>query len=763
MNRKTVLIVCALSLLMANRVSSQTVWQRYPGNPVLTPQADWETGGNINNTVVKIDNQYRHWFTGIGSRFRIGTATSFDGIHWQKSNANPVLDVGAPGDFDSEHVYNPMVVYHDSLYWMWYAGNNEASWQIGLATSKDGVVWKKHPNNPVFKVGNAGQWDDKHITAPFVMRDGPVFKMWYRGESAALPGKGSTGYAESPDGVHWERYSSNPVFAPSSSGWDSRSLTIYPVIKRDGKYEGWYAGSDGAVSQLGYATSPDGIHWQRYPNNPVLSPTHSNSWDSEQVSSPFVLFEKTTYQMWYSGYGASGWRIGYASSSATPAPISKRFVYLPRVYGLPGDTLNVAFYADTIAAISGSDVTIKFDDSVLQCFKVQTTKFTRDFLIAVNLDTPGVVRVSLASVKSATGGLGALFNLRMVVNPTLPIPPKPLSHALTLSHVALYTENGKTIPFSKRNGEFILGRSRGDVNRDGLVNSADAILTLRIAAGLFQPTPTQFADADVDGNGKVESIDATSILFRAVGLDSPPNGGTSNAPAYLSFSPFSISTGEQVETRLGVNGIGQLLGGDVCLRFDTNALEIMDIQPSPEISEVAFVNNLTNSGQVSFSFAASRSFTAQTIAVVHLRAKTQINASKLRSAGTTFFDEQNRRWNGMLTAIDESTPLNFPAEFGLEQNYPNPFYRRSALPGNSKLANTQIRYTLPQRAHVKLMVYDLSGRLVRLLENSEKSPGSYLQTWDAYDEFGVPVASGVYLYRLQAGPTALTKKMLIVE
>lgn len=761
MSRKTILIICNLSLLATSRLFSQAIWQRYWDNPVLSPQADWEAGGNINNTVVKIDNLYQHWFTGIGSRFRIGMATSTDGVHWQKSNANPVLNIGAPGEFDSEHVYNPMVVYYDGLYWMWYAGNNGTSWQIGLATSKDGIEWKKHSNNPVFKIGNPGQWDDKHITSPFVMRDGVVFKMWYRGESATLPGKGSTGYAESPDGVHWERYSGNPVFAPAPSGWDSRSLTIYPVIKRDGKYEGWYAGSDGSISQLGYATSPDGIHWQRYPNNPVLSPTHSNSWDSEQVSSPFVLFEKMTYQMWYSGYGSSGWRIGYATSPATPTP--KRFVYLPREYGLPGDTINVAFYTDTVTAISGGDVTIKFDDSVLKCFKVQTTKFTRDFLIAANLDTPGVVRVSLASVKSATGGLGALFNLRMVANSALSTPPNPLSYPLTLSHVALYTENGKTIPFSKRNGEFILGRSRGDVNRDGHVNSADAILTLRIAAGLFQPTPTQFADADVDGNGKVESIDATSILFRAVGLDSPPNGGISNTPAYLSFSPFSISTGEQVETRLGISGISQLLGGDVSLRFDANALEIVDILPSPEISEIAFVNNLTNSGHVNFSFAATNSFSARSIAVVRLRAKAQINETQLRAAGTTFFDEQNRSWNGVLTAIAEPSLAELPAVFSLEQNYPNPFYRQPAIASAAGLTNTQIRYTLPQHAYVKLMVYDLSGRLVWLLESAENAAGAYLKTWDGRNELGLPVASGVYLYRLQVGQMTLTKKMLIVD
>ena len=752
-------VLFALTLLITNVAFAQTSWQRYTGNPVLSPKAAWETGGNINNTVVKVGNQYKHWFTGIGDRFRIGAAASTDGINWQKSIANPVLDVGVPGQFDSEHVYNPMVVYHDSLYWMWYAGNNGTNWQIGLATSKDGVQWKKHLNNPVLKIGAAGNWDDKHLTSPFVMRDGAVFKMWYRGESAQFPGKGSTGYAESPDGVNWVRHAGNPVFSPVASGWDSRSLTIYPIVKRDGKYEGWYGGSDGTTSQIGYATSADGINWQRYPDNPVFSPTRDGSWDGEQISSPFVLFESTVYKMWYSGFGSSGWRLGYATSQATSKPIAKRFVYIPRIYGLPGDTITVTFFADTVATISGGDIVIKFDGDALKALKMQSTQYTRDFLIVANLDTPGVAHVSLAAPRAAAGGPGGLFNIKMLVNPLLPVPPIPQPRPLQLSSVALYNENGKAIPLTKRDGEFILGRTRGDVNRDGRVNSADAILTLRIAAGLLSPTPTQLADADVDGNGRVESIDASCMLYRAVGLECPP-GGASSVAANLIIAPFSISAGNEIEAKISVSGVDKLLSGDVSLRFDANALEIMAIQPSAEFSEGVLLANLNHAGQAQFSFATANGVQTQTVAVIRLRAKTPITEKNLHAYSATFFDAQGRRWNGVLTAVEETALSDLPNEFGLEQNYPNPFRLQTTAAG---LTKTQIRYTLPERGHVKLIVYDLHGRQVRLLEDAAKEAGSYIQNWNGLDEFGAPVASGVYLYRLQIGQTALTKKMTIVE
>jgi flagellar hook assembly protein FlgD len=79
------------------------------------------------------------------------------------------------------------------------------------------------------------------------------------------------------------------------------------------------------------------------------------------------------------------------------------------------------------------------------------------------------------------------------------------------------------------------------------------------------------------------------------------------------------------------------------------------------------------------------------------------------------------------------------------------------------LTATQIRYALPQRSHVKLMIYDLHGRLVRILEDAEKSAGAHVQTWDGLDGDGIPAASGVYLYRLQAGKSTLTRKMLLLE
>jgi hypothetical protein len=88
-----------------------------------------------------------------------------------------------------------------------------------------------------------------------------------------------------------------------------------------------------------------------------------------------------------------------------------------------------------------------------------------------------------------------------------------------------------------------------------------------------------------------------------------------------------------------------------------------------------------------------------------------------------------------------------PTEFRLEQNYPNPFN-----------PTTNIGFRISHFGFVSLRVFDLLGREVATLVHEVKQPGSYEVTWDA-----TGVASGVYLYRLQAGDYVDTKKLILLK
>ena len=96
-----------------------------------------------------------------------------------------------------------------------------------------------------------------------------------------------------------------------------------------------------------------------------------------------------------------------------------------------------------------------------------------------------------------------------------------------------------------------------------------------------------------------------------------------------------------------------------------------------------------------------------------------------------------------------STPAegDLPREIALNQNYPNPFNPA-----------TQISYDLPESADVRLEVYNVQGQRVATLINSTQNAGTHSVTFDASR-----LASGVYLYRLQAGNTVMTRKMMLVK
>ena len=90
---------------------------------------------------------------------------------------------------------------------------------------------------------------------------------------------------------------------------------------------------------------------------------------------------------------------------------------------------------------------------------------------------------------------------------------------------------------------------------------------------------------------------------------------------------------------------------------------------------------------------------------------------------------------------------NVPRRFALEQNYPNPFNPA-----------TKIRYDVPNQSQVRIAIYDVLGRQVQVLVNEELSAGSHTVEFDA-----TRLASGVYIYRMEAGSFVQTRKMMLVK
>jgi hypothetical protein len=88
-----------------------------------------------------------------------------------------------------------------------------------------------------------------------------------------------------------------------------------------------------------------------------------------------------------------------------------------------------------------------------------------------------------------------------------------------------------------------------------------------------------------------------------------------------------------------------------------------------------------------------------------------------------------------------------PQSVALAQNYPNPFN-----------PSTKIRFEIPQVSHVSLKVFDVLGREVLTLVDEVIPAGVYYVRFD-----GSTLSSGVYFYRLKAGESVKTKRMILLK
>jgi len=104
------------------------------------------------------------------------------------------------------------------------------------------------------------------------------------------------------------------------------------------------------------------------------------------------------------------------------------------------------------------------------------------------------------------------------------------------------------------------------------------------------------------------------------------------------------------------------------------------------------------------------------------------------------------------SAIAQKTKSQVPSEFVLSQNYPNPFN-----------PTTEIHFALPKSEHVTLSIYNLVGQKLRSLVCEYKDAGHYVVLWNAKDDNGNLLPSGVYIYRFEAENFIQSKKLILVK
>ena len=105
------------------------------------------------------------------------------------------------------------------------------------------------------------------------------------------------------------------------------------------------------------------------------------------------------------------------------------------------------------------------------------------------------------------------------------------------------------------------------------------------------------------------------------------------------------------------------------------------------------------------------------------------------------------RFNNAVLVGSQNISSTVPGNFNLHQNYPNPFN-----------PVTKIKFEIPSSELVKIQIFDILGREIKMLVNERMNPGIYEYAFDASN-----LSSGVYFYKMQAGEFNDVKKMLLIK
>ena len=230
----------------------------------------------------------------------------------------PILDIGEIGTFDDNGLTPSCVISVGEEKYLYYIG-----WQLGiraphslftgLAISRNGgKSYKKYSRIPILDRTNEEPFSR---SAPFVMYEDEIYKMWYwtnegwEYEKGCMHYNNIIKYIESDDGINWPACGHTCIVPTGEDYAVGRPW----VIKENGIYKMWYStrSRSGVRYRIDYAESKDGLTWT-IKNEKASISVSENGWDSEVICFASVICAKNKTYMFYNGnrHGIDG--FGYA-------------------------------------------------------------------------------------------------------------------------------------------------------------------------------------------------------------------------------------------------------------------------------------------------------------------------------------------------------------------------------------------------------------------------------------------------------------------
>ena len=273
---------------------------------------DIKTGTVFDPCVIEDKNGFYRMYVSWRKLGKIAVSLSPDGINW--SNMQIVMGKSNSNNW-AYNINRASVIFKDGIYKMWFTGQNNKKSKIGYAFSEDGYNFTRLDNPILIPEYN---YEKTNVMNPHVLYDKEekIYKMYYAAGEFYEPDV--ICYATSKDGIIWEKYKNNPILIPNNNKTllDSFKLGGCDVHKISSNYYlMFYIGyPDIDHARIFFAESKDGItNWKRS-NNPIIEPT-KNSFDSDACYKPSAIYNKKDklWMLYYNGRKKSNEYIGLAT------------------------------------------------------------------------------------------------------------------------------------------------------------------------------------------------------------------------------------------------------------------------------------------------------------------------------------------------------------------------------------------------------------------------------------------------------------------
>jgi len=309
----------------------------------------------------------------------------------------------------------------------------------------------------------------------------------------------------------------------------------------------------------------------------------------------------------------------------------------------------------------------------------------------------------------------------------------------------------------------------GDVSSDAVAGTGDNIIDGADMTYLINNfgvdvnlNPT-YAIGDVNNDGRIETVDMM-IASTNFGLEGIPpiytkiaTGGNGSARFEVDGIPDEAVKDQEFSVKIWARNVDDLFGYDYVLSFDASKYQLVE----GGISEGSFLRSRSGSSRTIF-FTKDANKGTRVVNMLLGRNGEILSGDGVVTVLTfkslvggerpdiQLYDVKVGNSNAEMRHLGDVSQV--PSEYKMAQNYPNPFN-----------PETKIRFELPKNSLVTMKVYNILGQEVKTLINTEMKAGFHAIKWNGRNNYGVRVASGVYIYEIRTPEFTMAKKMLMIK